>query len=81
MTRVNAVQLQKNLNEVDYPLHKKDLILYAEEKGFDEKVLRVFKRLPNQRYETPTDVSQAIEMSDRVICFPFRKATKTRWRF
>ncbi len=60
MTKVNPVQLEKNLNEVDYPISKKDLIKHAEQKGADEKVLRLLKQLPLNEYETPTDVSQAI---------------------
>lgn len=58
--RVNRVQLQKNLSEVQYPVSKKALIMYAEEKGVDERVLRSFKDLPNQQYQTPLDISQAI---------------------
>jgi len=64
MTRVNPVQLEKNLNEVDYPVSKKDLIKYAEEKGVDEKVLRALKELPEQQYETSVDVSRAILESE-----------------
>ena len=60
MAKVNPVQLEKNLNEVDYPISKKDLIKYAEQTGTDEKVLRVLKQLPSKEYETPTDVSKAI---------------------
>ncbi len=60
MAKVNPIQLQKNLNEVNYPLSKKDLIMYAEQKGVDEQVLRLLKQLPSKQYETPTDVSQAI---------------------
>ncbi|GAA6620007.1 DUF2795 domain-containing protein [Scytonema sp. NUACC26] len=60
MIRVNYVQLQKSLNEVQYPVSKKDLIFYAEEKGVDEGVLRAFRNLPNQQYQTPVDVSQAM---------------------
>lgn len=60
MTTVNSVQLQKNLTEVDYPVSKKDLIQHAEQKGADEAVLRAFKKLPSQQYETPGDVSKAI---------------------
>lgn len=60
MATVNSVQLQKNLNEVDYPVSKKDLIQHAEQKGADEAVLRAFKKLPLQQYETPADVSKAI---------------------
>jgi hypothetical protein len=61
MTRINLVQLNKSLNEVDYPISKKDLIKNAEEKGADEKVLRVLKKIPYKDYETATDVSEAIE--------------------
>ncbi|WP_315789978.1 DUF2795 domain-containing protein [Fischerella sp. JS2] len=60
MTTVNSVQLQKNLHETNYPISKKDLIKYAEEKGFDEKILRLLKQLPSIQYETPVDVSKAI---------------------
>ncbi len=60
MAKVNPIQLQKNLNEVNYPLSKKDLIMYAEQKGVDEQVLRLLKQLPSKQYETTTDVSQAI---------------------
>ncbi|GAB1544357.1 hypothetical protein NUACC21_70330 [Scytonema sp. NUACC21] len=63
MVKVNQVQLLKNLNEVKYPLSKKDLILFAEEKGVDENVLRALKQLPNQQYQTPVEVSAAMGVS------------------
>ncbi len=60
MIKVNSVQLQKNLNEVDYPVSKQGLVQHAEEKGADEGVLRALKQLPSKQYATPTDVSNAI---------------------
>ena len=60
MARVNQVQLQKNLNEIGYPISKTDLIKHAEYKGADERILRAFKQLPSKQYETPADVSNAI---------------------
>lgn len=60
MNKVNSVQLQKNLNEVNYPVSKQRLIEHAEQKGADERVLRAFKQLPSKQYETPADVSSAI---------------------
>lgn len=60
MANVNPVQLQKNLNEVAYPISKKDLIKHAEQKGADEKVLRVLKQIPLKEYETAEAVSLAI---------------------
>ena len=63
MTNLNLKQLEKNLSEVAYPLSKKDLIKYAEEKGTDEEVLRALKQLPSKEYETLADVTKAINES------------------
>ncbi|WP_242045535.1 MULTISPECIES: DUF2795 domain-containing protein [unclassified Calothrix] len=60
MSTATSVQLNKNLHELNYPISKKDLIKNAEEKGFDEKVLRILKKIPYQDYENSTDVSEAI---------------------
>jgi len=60
MASVNPVQLQKNLNEIGYPVSKTALIMQAEQKGADEGVLRALKQLPSQQYETAADVSKAI---------------------
>ncbi len=64
MAKLSPVQLQKNLNRLDYPVSKKDLIKQAEEQGVDEKILRALKRLPNKQYETLGDVSEAIGKSE-----------------
>ncbi|WP_341525388.1 DUF2795 domain-containing protein [Nostoc sp. UHCC 0302] len=61
MAKLNPVQLQKNLNQVNYPLSKKDLVKYAEEKGIDEKVLRFLKKLPSKQYETLADVVKLVD--------------------
>lgn len=61
MAKLNLEQLQKNLNEVNYPLSKKDLVMYAEQKGVDEQLLRLLKKLPTKQYQTPTDVSQSVD--------------------
>ncbi|MBW4612511.1 MAG: DUF2795 domain-containing protein [Desmonostoc vinosum HA7617-LM4] len=61
MAKVNSVQLQKSLNEINYPLNKEDLLRYAEEKGIDEGILRAFKQLPAKQYQSSTDVSQSIK--------------------
>ncbi len=61
MAKVNPAQLEKNLNEVDYPISKKDLIKHAELKGFDEVVLRTLKQLPSKQYETIVDLNIAID--------------------
>ena len=64
MPTVNPVQLEKNLKKVNYPLSKKDLVSYAEEKGVDEQVLRILKKLPAREYETLADVSKSVSEID-----------------
>lgn len=58
--KVNPIQVQKFLDGMDYPVSKDDLVKYAQGKGADENVLNTLRRLPEQDYETPVDVSEAI---------------------
>ncbi|MEJ1933965.1 DUF2795 domain-containing protein, partial [Nostoc sp. NIES-2111] len=60
ITKVNPAQLRKNLKQVNYPLSKKDLIKYAEEKGVDEHILRALRYLPSKQYQTVDEVNEAI---------------------
>lgn len=60
MTKINPIQLQKHLKGVDYPASKEDLISHAKEQGADENAISVLEQLPDQEYESPTDVSQAV---------------------
>ncbi|BAT54890.1 hypothetical protein NOS3756_38650 [Nostoc sp. NIES-3756] len=60
ITKVNPAQLRKNLKQVNYPLSKKDLIKYAEEKGVDEHILRALRCLPSKQYQTVDEVNEAI---------------------
>jgi hypothetical protein len=54
------VQVQKFLGGMDYPARKQDLVKRAEQEGADEDVRSTLEQLPDQNYETPADVSQAI---------------------
>lgn len=58
--KVNPAQLRKNLKQVNYPLNKKELLKYAEEKGVDEQVLRALRCLPSKEYQTLDEVNEAI---------------------
>jgi hypothetical protein len=62
--RINPAQLRKNLKQVNYPLSKKELIKYAEEKGVDEHVLRALKCLPSKQYQTLDEVKEAINRNN-----------------
>lgn len=60
MAKVNPIQLQKHLKGVDYPASKQDLITHAKEQGADEEAISALEQMPDEQYETPTDVSKAI---------------------
>lgn len=60
MAKINPIQLQKHLKGVDYPATKEELIEHAKHNGADENAIAVLEELPDQEYETPTDVSEAV---------------------
>ena len=61
---VNPIQIQKFLKGVDYPPSKEALLQNAERNGADEVVRTTLEQLPDQEYETPADVSQALGKID-----------------
>jgi hypothetical protein len=60
MATVNPIQLQKYLKGVDYPASKRELIDNVEKLGADEPVRKALQKLPDQQFQTPADVSEAI---------------------
>ena len=60
MTTINPIQLQKYLKGVDYPASKRELISKAEKLGADEPVRNALEQLPDQQFQTPAEVSQAV---------------------
>jgi len=48
------------LKGVDYPASKEELIEHAKQQGADENAISVLEQLPDQEYESPTDVSEAV---------------------
>jgi hypothetical protein len=61
---VNPIQLQKYLKGLDYPASKEGMLKKAEQEGADENVRATLQKLPDESYETPADVSQAIGKID-----------------
>ncbi len=57
---VNPVQVQKFLGGIDYPASKQDLLKTAKNQGADENVMNTLKKLPDRKYDGPTDVTKAI---------------------
>lgn len=60
MAKVNPIQIQKYLKNMDYPANKQDLIKHAEKQGADKNVRETLEHLPDKQYQTPADVSEAI---------------------
>ena len=58
--KVNPVQVQKFLKGIDYPADKNELIQAAKDEGADENVISMLESLPEEQYQTPADLSQAI---------------------
>ena len=59
-TPVNPIQVQRFLKGADYPVSKADLVRLAEQEGADENVRATLEQLPEQQYDGPTAVSEAI---------------------
>ncbi len=57
---VNPVQVQKFLGGIDYPCSKQDLLDTAKSQGADQNVMNTLKKLPDRKYDAPTDVTKAI---------------------
>lgn len=60
MAKVNPVQLQKHLKSMDYPTSKQDIVDYAKQQGADDRAIAVLEELPEEEYETPTDVNKVV---------------------
>ncbi|NJL65060.1 MAG: DUF2795 domain-containing protein [Methylacidiphilales bacterium] len=60
MTKINPIKLQKHLKGMDYPASKEKLIKQAQQNGADENAISVLEQLPDEEYESPTKVSQAV---------------------
>ena len=60
MSDVNPIQIQKFLKGVDYPASKQDLLQNAKKLGADDNVCESLEKLPDQDFDAPVDVSEAL---------------------
>ena len=74
MAHVNPIQVQKYLKGVDYPAKKDDLLAQAQSLGADDNVRQTLERLPDEEFQTPAEVSQAIGDLEEGPGEPGRKA-------
>jgi hypothetical protein len=58
--KANPVAVQKFLDGVGYPTRTGDLVKEAKKQGASGEVRKTLERLPEKRFKTPTEVSEAI---------------------
>lgn len=56
----NPVEVEKYLKGVDYPAKKQDLMKRAEENRAPREIVEALKRMPEEMFQKPTDVTRAI---------------------
>jgi hypothetical protein len=61
MAKLNPIELQKSLKGVDYPASKADLVKAVENNGGNDEVRGALDKLPEKTFETPADVTEAID--------------------
>lgn len=64
MAKINPIQLQKHLKGINYPASKEDLINHAQQLGADEDAIAALEQLPDQEFDSPTQVNQAISQAE-----------------
>jgi hypothetical protein len=60
MASLNSTQLDKLLEDVNYPASKAELMKQMERNGADESICAAISSLPNQTYENSAAVNRAI---------------------
>lgn len=60
MANVNPVQVQKYLNNVNYPASKQDLVDAAKKEGAGQDVIETLQKMPGDKFDSPVGVSEAI---------------------
>ena len=58
--KANPIAVQKFLEGVGYPTGRADLVKEAKKQGASGEVRKTLERLPDRRFKTPTEVSEAI---------------------
>jgi hypothetical protein len=59
-SRANPVEVQRFLEGVGYPTRKDRLVQEATSRGASRDVRETIERLPERRFDSPTEVSEAI---------------------
>jgi hypothetical protein len=65
MASVSTREVEKALKGINYPADREKLLECAKSNNADEIVRRVIQSLPDERYNSPIDVTKAIGEMDR----------------
>ena len=57
---VNPAEVQNYLSGVDYPATKQDIMQAAQDGDAPDDVISAINMLPDQEFDSPTDVTRAI---------------------
>jgi hypothetical protein len=57
---VDFIRVQKYLSGIDYPATRDQLVQHAESNGADQEALEALRAIPDQEYDGPNKVSQAV---------------------
>jgi hypothetical protein len=60
MAKVNPIQVQKYLSGMHYPANKDEIVDHAKSKGADKNIVDTLTQLPDDKFQTPADVSKSI---------------------
>lgn len=59
--QTSPIEVQKSLKDINYPVHKKELIKHAKKHGANSKVIEVLEDLPDKEYKNAADVSKEFQ--------------------
>jgi hypothetical protein len=57
------IEVQKYLSGMDYPATKEQIIEHAQSQGAPKEVIEALQKIPEQEYDGPNRVSQAVSRS------------------
>ena len=60
MHEVSTADVQQFLAGIDYPKSKQELVDYARSQGAPDQVIDLMKKMEDQEFRNPTDVSKSI---------------------
>lgn len=60
MARINPIEVQKYLKGVAYPASRQQLLARAQQLGADDRIRSSLEKLPDDAFDTPAEVSQAL---------------------